>query len=69
MKDTLLLEYIQDVLISVHANIRELRERKGFAEPHELEHIDTRLSTYQEVLQIFKASARDFGIEDDEIGI
>lgn len=32
------VEYIQDVLITVYMNIRELQERKNFADPEELSH-------------------------------
>lgn len=30
------LAYIQDLLITIHEHIRELRERRNFADPEEL---------------------------------
>jgi hypothetical protein len=33
------IEFIQDVLITIHENIHELNERKSFADPSELTHI------------------------------
>lgn len=63
------IEFIQDVLISIHENIRELRERKGFADPEELPHIEAKLLAYQEVLSIIRFSADDFNIPRNEVGI
>lgn len=34
--------FIQDVLITIHANIRELKERRSFADPEELTHIEAK---------------------------
>jgi len=39
-------EFIQDVLISVHENLRELNARKGFADPEELTHIKAKILAY-----------------------
>lgn len=69
MKEERLVSYIQDVLISIHANIRDLKERKAFADPEELNYIEGRLFSYQEVVGIFKMSAREMGIQEDELGI
>lgn len=63
------IEFIQDVLISIHENIRELRDRKGFADPEELTHIDAKLIAYEEVLAILRMSADEFQIPRKEIGI
>lgn len=63
------IEFIQDVLISIHSNIRELRERKNFAEPEELTHIEAKLLAYTEILAILRFSADDFGINPKEIGL
>ena len=64
-----LIEFIQDVLISIHENIRELQERKNFADPEELTHIEAKLLAYNEVLAIFRFSADEFQIPKNEIGI
>jgi hypothetical protein len=63
------IDYIQDILISLHENIRELRDRKGFADPEELPHIEGKLVAYEEVLAIMRMSADEFNITKSEIGI
>jgi hypothetical protein len=63
------IDFIHDVLISIHANIRELTERKNFADPEELNHIEAKLLAYTEVLAILRFSAEDFGIDRKEIGL
>ncbi len=63
------IEFIQDVLITIHSNIRELRERKNFADPEELTHIEAKLLAYTEVLAILRFSADDVGIDPREIGL
>ncbi|GAB4032606.1 hypothetical protein [Spirosoma gilvum] len=62
-------EFIQDVLISIHANIRDLEEKRGFADPIEYDYIDGRLFSYVEMLAILRASARDTGIDPRSIGL
>lgn len=63
------LDYIHDVLISVHANLHDLHEKRGFADPEELDYLEGRIMSYQEVLGILKQSAREFGIPEEELGI
>jgi hypothetical protein len=63
------IPYIQDVLISIHENIRELNERKNFADSEELTHIEGKLMAYREVLAILKISAEEFKISTGEIGL
>jgi hypothetical protein len=63
------IEFIQDVLISVHENLRELNERKGFAEPSELPHIEGKIQAYEEILSILRMSASSFGLPKQEIGL
>ena len=63
------IEFIQDVLITIHINLRELRERRNFADPEELTHIEAKLLAYTEVLAILQFSADDFGIDRNEIGL
>jgi hypothetical protein len=46
------IEFIQDVLITIHANIHELEERKGF----------------REMIAILKVSADEFNLPKEEIG-
>jgi hypothetical protein len=64
-----LLEYIQDVLISVHANLEEVKGRKQFADKEELDYIEAKTMAYQEVLAIFKMSAREFDLSEEDLGI
>ena len=63
------IEFIHDVLITLHQNIRELKERRGFADPEELTHIEAKLLAYQEVLAILQASADEFHIPREESGL
>lgn len=61
--------FIQDVLISIHANMRELKERRSFAAPEELTHIEAKLLAYAEILSILRTSAEEFHIESGEVGL
>jgi hypothetical protein len=63
------IEFIQDVLITIHENLHELAERKGFADPEELTYIEAKILAYQEILAILKTSATEFGLPLKEIGI
>lgn len=63
------IPFIQDVLISIHENIRELKERKNFADPEELTHIEAKLIAYHEVLAMLRMSADEFGIPREEVGL
>ena len=63
------IEFIQDVLITIHENIHELQERKNFADPAELTHIEAKLIAYYEMLAIIRVSAEEFKLPKSEIGI
>jgi hypothetical protein len=63
------IEFIQDVLITIHENIHELQQRKNFADPSEQDHIEAKLLAYQEMLAIIRVSAEEFGLQKSEIGI
>ncbi|GAB4019051.1 hypothetical protein [Spirosoma koreense] len=62
-------EFIQDVLITVHANIRDLEEKRTFADPEEHNYIDGRLFSYVEMLAILRTSARDVGLSPTALGL
>jgi hypothetical protein len=62
-------DFIRDVVITLHMNIRETGERKNFAEPEELGHIEARLQVYREVLSILRDSADEFRIPKEEFGL
>jgi hypothetical protein len=61
--------YVQDIVISLYANIRDLEEKRAFADPEERDYIEGRLFSYGEVLSIIRASAKDFGIDVRGIGL
>jgi hypothetical protein len=63
------IEFIHDVLITIHQNIRELKERKNFADAGELDHIEGKLIAYNEMLSILRMSADEFKIPKNEIGL
>ena len=68
-QDSRYIEFIQDVLISIHENIRELNERKNFAGATELPHIEGKLQAYQEMLAILRMSVDSFDIPKHETGL
>ncbi|MBT1700104.1 hypothetical protein KK083_24665 [Fulvivirgaceae bacterium PWU4] len=63
------IEFIQDVLISIHENLHELTERKNFADPEELTHIEAKIIAYQEMLAIIRMSADQFNLPKGDIGL
>jgi len=50
-------------------NLREIQERKNFADPEELTYIEAKLLAYHEMLSILRSSADEFGIPKEEIGL
>ena len=63
------VEFIQDFLITIHENIRELKERRNFADQEEIDHIEAKLLAYNEILFALRASAAEFKIPQDQIGL
>ncbi|GAB3174002.1 hypothetical protein [Telluribacter humicola] len=63
------LEFFQDILITIHENIRDLQGKKVFADPEEQEYLSGRLFSYTEALEIMKDSARRFGYDPRELGL
>lgn len=63
------IEFMQDVLITIHENIRDLKERRNFADPEELNHIEGKLLAYQEILSALRASAIEFSIPREAVGL
>lgn len=61
------VKFVQDVLITVHENIPELKERRGFADPEELTYIEAKLLAYYEILSAFKSSAMEYKIPRDKL--
>ncbi len=64
-----LTDYIHNVVICLHENIREIRERKGWADAKELNYIEAKLLTYNEVLQLLKMTAKDMQLEEEDLGL
>lgn len=62
-------DFVRDVVITLHMNIKETRERKNFADPEELTHVEARLQAYNEMLAILSDSADEFKIPKEELGI
>lgn len=63
------IEFIQDLLITIHQNIRELKDRKSFADPEEMAHIDGKLMAYNEILASMRMGADEFDIPRQDIGL
>ena len=62
-------DFFRDIVITIHMNIRELKERKNFADAEELDHINAKLLAYEEVLSILHSSADEFKIPKAEFGL
>jgi hypothetical protein len=62
-------DFIRDVVITIYMNIRELKERKNFADPEEMPHIEAKLLAYEEMLSILRGSADEFKIPKEEFGL
>ncbi len=63
------IKFIRDVLISVHENLHELEQRKNFADPYELAHMDGKIIAYQEMIAIISVSAETFDLPKKEISL
>ena len=64
-----LTDYIHSVVTGLHENMREIRDRKGWADPKEINYIESKLLTYNEVLQLFKMTAKDMELPEEELGL
>jgi hypothetical protein len=69
MTETYSQEFIQDILITLHENIRDLQGRKVYADAEERDYLAGRLFSYREMLEIMKDSARRFGYDPAEMGL
>lgn len=62
-------EFFHDVVISLHENIRDLQGKRVYADPEEQDYLSGRLFSYREVLEIMKFSAREYGLNEKELGL
>ncbi len=62
-------EFFQDLLITLHENIRDLQGKKVYADAEERDYLAGRLFSYTEMLEIMNDSARRFGYDPAEIGL
>ena len=69
MQRTYPQEFFQDIIITLHENIRDLQGKKVYAEPDEVDYLSGRLFSYTEMLEIMKDSARKFGYNPKEMGL
>jgi hypothetical protein len=69
MEETRYIDFIREVLISVHENLHELDDRKIFADPQELAHIEAKILAYREMIAIIRMSADSAGLPTAEIGL
>jgi hypothetical protein len=67
--DSRTIEFVQDVIITIHVNIRELKERKNFADPEEQSYIDGKLQAYNEMISILRSSAKEFQLPVEDLGL
>jgi hypothetical protein len=57
--------FIEDTIISLYANMRDLREKLSFCDPEERDYINGRLFSYQEVIEIFRFGIIKYGLEKE----
>lgn len=69
MRNAYSQEFFQDLLITLHENIRDLQGKKVYADPEEQDYLAGRLFSYTEMLEIMKDSARRFGYDPAEMGM
>lgn len=62
-------EFFHDIIITMHENIRDLEEKKAFADPEEKDYIAGRIFSYGEVLEIMKDSAKRFDFDKKDLGL
>ena len=62
-------DFVRDILITLHMNLRDLRERRNFADAEEMDHIEGKLLAYEEMLAILRDSAEQFHIPGKELGL
>ena len=62
-------DFIQDIVISLHANLREIRERRNFAAADERDYIEGKMLAYQEVISLLQAGAKEFKLPSKELGL
>ena len=63
------IEFVRDLVITIHENIRELKERQNFADLEERSYIDGKLQAYNEVLSALRSGTIEFGISSSELGL
>lgn len=68
MKPEQYTAFLQDILISIHANLHDAEDRRTFANPEELGYIEGKVMAYKEIMAILRTSADEFGIPRGDIG-
>jgi len=61
--------FFQDLLITLHENIRDLQGKKVYADTEERDYLAGRLFSYTEMLEIMKDSARRHGYDPAQMGL
>jgi hypothetical protein len=59
------LDFVEDTVISIYANMRDLREKLAYCDPEECEYISGRLFTYQEMLEILRFGVIKFDLKNE----
>ena len=63
------LLFLRDVISILKDNIKDLKERKNFAEAEEKEYIAARLFSYQEIVSTLRGQLKEYDISEKEIGL
>jgi hypothetical protein len=57
--------FVEDTIISIFANIRDLREKLAFCDIEERDYINGRLFSYQEILEILRFGIIQHALQED----
>lgn len=55
-------ELLAEMVSTIHENIRDLQERRSFADAEEKDYIEGKLQAYNEILSGLRSAARDRGL-------
>jgi hypothetical protein len=57
--------FVEDTIISIFANIQDLREKLAFCDIEESDYINGRLFSYQEILEILRFGIIKHALQDE----
>ncbi|MBX9852470.1 MAG: hypothetical protein K2X86_12030 [Cytophagaceae bacterium] len=61
--------FLKDVISILKDNIRDLKEKRMFADDNEKDYIAARLFSYHEIISSIKSQLSEYNISEEEIGL